>query len=162
MSKKLKRTTEATKLLDHLTGADQLLQGEETFEQIKETNLTALEDLRRSALQQLHESAKLGLCVKDPSIVNSAHAARAGQLVVTLTKDVTAMKAELQTIKERQDVLAGVTDVVDFIPLALELGEEHQLWQSKFETGVLPVLEEIKTLIETTSEPKKEVTDVAE
>jgi hypothetical protein len=162
MSKKLKRTTEATKLLDQLTGADQLLQGEETFEQIKESNLVALEDLRINALSQLQESARLGLCVKDPAIVNSPLAKRACQLVVTLNKDVTAMNNELQNIQARQKTLAEVNEIVDFIPLALELGEEHQLWQSKFQTGVLPVLEEIQTLIDSASNPKKDAIDVTE
>lgn len=161
MSKKPRKTTEATKLIDQLTGTNQLIVGEESFEDIKKSNLEALEELRQNALSQLHQSAKLGLCIKDPKIIASNQAGRAGQLVTTLTNDVRTMKSEMDQIKARADQLAEVTEIVDFIPLALELGEEHQLWQSKFETGVLPVLEEIESLIKTVESPEG-VTNVAE
>ncbi len=155
MSKKQRRTTEATKLMEQLTGTDQPVQGEETFEQIKENNLKALADLRQNALVQLHHSAQLGLCIKDPKIANSELAGRASQLVKTLTNDAVAMNSEMANIKAREEHLATVETVEEFIPLALELGEEHQLWQSKFETGVVPVLEEIETLIKSVVEPKE-------
>lgn len=159
MSKNKKPKNEAVALMQQLTGTDQPIVGEQTFEQIKETNLKELESLRNIALTQLQDAARLGMCIKTPEIAQSTFAPRAAQLVGQLTRDLKSMNGDLERIREGESQLNTMATVEDYVPVALQLGEEHHLWQNKFSTGVVPVLEELKDIVEAVHETPATATE---